>query len=475
MANTQIVGEPTSWDNALTVHAETVQIHCLLPTGITPQASGSYARFRQRHVTANLTEQDILWHFLIGLHTPLEAQTRTSIAPFGSTWLLHLGSMSTEITDEEAADVCACIDIVGQKYLDALQEASSLLDVWSYSQIEVDGSRGVFILAVSAGLWHLMQLFVDDFSKQRGASHWHIFDNGANNVRICRMKPGIHATIHPVFAHPTLPSGSIGLMYVYPDQHLAHAEHRQETPWQEQIGPDSFWTASFTEDWLTQQFIPEVLAHFQRPVITFPRTNKRRLAMLARALSPRSHASQQRIQTPYRSLRREEHLPLASLSDVWQLSLFLEDIRAWLACYPARDLSTDLLAPFYKGLTEIARQMEVPLSDDDFSLWYYVKSAFPENDTAAKDWDMQGREGAQTYAYMLQALDLHVNRVETHPVESVWQAHALTCAFLLIVQNGQAKESSIHLENAVQALTPLWQYARCITRYCRPSSFSNGK
>ena len=236
MAEAQIVIEPTRWDNALTVNSDTVQIHCHLPTGITPQALGSYARFRRIQVTANLTEQDILRHFLIGLHTPLEECTRTYIAPSGSTWLLRMGSMSTEISAEEAADVCACVDIVGQAYLDALQEASSLLDVWSYPPIEVDGSRGVFLLAVSAGLWHLMRQFSDTFPKQYGESSWHIFENTAEDLRICCTRSCINATIRPVFSHPSLPFGSVGLMYMYPDRYLAHAEQAQETPWKEQIG-----------------------------------------------------------------------------------------------------------------------------------------------------------------------------------------------------------------------------------------------
>ena len=97
MAEKRITVEHPLFEHALTVNSETMQLHCHLPTDLTLQNEQSYARFWHKQVTANLTERDILRHFLTGLHTPLEGRTRSYLTPFGEWWLLRMGSMSTEL------------------------------------------------------------------------------------------------------------------------------------------------------------------------------------------------------------------------------------------------------------------------------------------------------------------------------------------------------------------------------------------
>src|SRR5487761_290768 len=135
-------------NNSLTVDTPTLQVYCILPTGMTPGQSESYARFRQMPVTIKLREKDILGHFFIGLHTPLGKGCRPYLAPFGSEWQFHVGSTSVELTTEQASDLCACIDEVGEAYLQTLRQTSTSLDLWGYPQVEVRGESGVCLLAI---------------------------------------------------------------------------------------------------------------------------------------------------------------------------------------------------------------------------------------------------------------------------------------------------------------------------------------
>jgi hypothetical protein len=84
-------------DNSLTAETPTLQMHCVLPTGMTFQASG-YARFREMPVTIGLSERVIRRDFFVGLDTPLGESTRPYLSPFGSRWLARLGETSVELT-----------------------------------------------------------------------------------------------------------------------------------------------------------------------------------------------------------------------------------------------------------------------------------------------------------------------------------------------------------------------------------------
>jgi len=467
MSKRNIEVEYNELENVITVNSSTVQMRCYLPAGIHPRGGSSYARFWHIPVTVELSEQDILRDFVIGLHTPPVEKTRTYLVPFGTMWRVHLGATSIQLTPAEAADVCHCVDVVGQAYLDRLQKASSLLEVWNYPPVKANGAHGVYVLAIAAWLWPLMLQFARDHLWNRANSRWRILDVGRNHIVIGGAPSSIHATIRPVFDSPSVPIGYIGLTYEYPDRHLMEYELAQEASWQDHLGPTGFWTASYTEAWLIEQFIPKALSQACQPANERPSpTLIKRLSFLQR--SPRNHRNgeyQPRGQLLFQRTNLREYAPLASIVDVMQLVPYLEDLQQWFHSYPVYYLPTDLIRPYYQALTDVAKHMEVTIEEDDYYLWNYVEGAFSKIDEEVVRREME--HGAlPRYEQVLRALDLHVHRVITRPLEAHFQADCLSCAFLWLLRRGRSTCPSDRVRNALQAITPLWEFARFVTRYC---------
>lgn len=176
-------------EHTLTISASTVQLSCSLPIGMSPQSKGNYLRLGQRGISLSLSHADIMQQCFLGLHTPLAEGTRPYLVRYGGQWCIQFGSLSVEVTEAEAEDLCSCIDIAGQAYLEVLIESSSLLDLWNYPAIERPGLHGVALLSVSAGMWQAMLDIAYEFGQENGNSAWHIFDCSSSQMAIRRLPP----------------------------------------------------------------------------------------------------------------------------------------------------------------------------------------------------------------------------------------------------------------------------------------------
>ena len=205
-----------------------------------------------------------------------------------------------------------------------------------------------------------------------------------------------------------------------------------------------------------------MLEHFRRAGhFAFPGSEKEVNASFAKALTVRPGRHHRHSYWPYQSMRRQEYARLASMTDGERLALFVEDIHSWLTCYPADNVPQELISPLYRVFADVARQAKITIAGGDASLWRYVAAAFPQKEVMDSSWE----EGAKGFAQILNAVEQHVQLVETHPFEDSWQARSFSSAFLWLMQYAQPPEKDTDLRDAVRALTPLWQHARFMERY----------
>ena len=449
-------------NNHLTVKGKLFQMGYPLPTGFGTRGQNGYVKLLDLPVSANLTRRDILRDCAIGLGTSLKTGTRTFIERWGRVWLVRLGQMCVECSTSQAEEACACVDAVGQAYLEALREATDLLGLWDYPPVRTDGIEGVVLLVVPAWLWDAMLRCSFELTHDDGTSSMHVFDGGSGRLGIRHGGRYMSAALWPVRWDATsLPGDSVALVYEYPDLYFEVFEEDEHTSWKTHIGPEGFWTAPYTENWLVERFIPLVLSrHASYPPPARPRHLRERLALALLGGAGRGRVPREEI---IHRTRDSRHVPLPSLSDARQLLPYLTDLQAWFHNYPVLWLPATLLPSYYRAMTDLTRSIDTTGLD----LAYVednVRLPPAEQDSAwAGDGDGGGRSA---YERVLSRLEAHVARIAGQVLELHQQADYLTRAWLFLLREGQPRSAAAQLAEVASALEPLWEQCRLECRYC---------
>lgn len=135
----------------LKVVTPTVEMSCALPSSYDVQQYGCKVRFLRLPVSCQLTPEDILHDALIGINTMLSTHTRRYLHRYADGgWQVRLGRTWMELYANEAADVCACLDVVGERYARAVREATQL-ETLGYLHAQAQDGTSIRLL------WHQMR------------------------------------------------------------------------------------------------------------------------------------------------------------------------------------------------------------------------------------------------------------------------------------------------------------------------------
>jgi hypothetical protein len=225
----------------------------------------TFSNIMLRGLTCHLSHLDILRDLLIGLYTPPQWGTRYFLKTTEqSIFEAHLGQTTVILSEEEAQELCDVVDIVCQKYKTIMIEATSALETWSFEPIKIESIKGFHILSVKQWLWKFMKSFSYEFDYDEGDSDWHIFDSHHNTaIRVEPKGSSAHVIIWPkvddliVFS----PSDWVDLLYVDSITYLHLYRNTAEEMFFKDVGPKGVWTATFTKEWIVQNFIQKVLSY----------------------------------------------------------------------------------------------------------------------------------------------------------------------------------------------------------------------
>jgi len=430
-----------------------VAVMCNLPIAFEEGSCQiDFSSVTRRGLTIHLTHQNILGDLMMGLHTSPHWQTRRFLRQIDDDLFeAQLGQTTTILSEEEAYDLCACIDEVCQEYKRIIIEAENVLETWDYEPLHSDGLPGFYLLSVRQWLWELMRKFAHEFDCGRGNSDWHTFKQVNILIRVGRGFHD-HAFIWPktgINSWSLLPTGYVHLVCVFSDRDLRWVERGDVVSWKQAVGPQGIWTARYTKKWILEDFIPKVRAYYARDY--------------------QAHQCE-----PYLDIRDDyqtKHIPFREISEPKQIAAYLHAVQLWLHCRPSRiTVSTLLLRPYYAAFRDLAQQAD----PSTINISYIAENlraveAGPECTRDKTESRKSPPKYQWTYDDVMNSLDQHVARINQSEYEDSSNADLISRAFIAIVQEGAISFSQAQLNAAKQALLPLWEQSRFEWRYVLPN------
>ncbi len=423
----------------LKVVTPTVEMSCELPLGCAVQRQSCRVRFLRLPISCELTPEDILHDTLIGIGTMLSPQTRRYLHRYDDrSWQVRLGRTWMELYADEVADVCTCLDVIGQRYAQAVREATTRLETWDYPQAEAHGRAGGRLLSLHRSLWRLMQRFASQVQAPAGESNWLCFGNLDDSEAITIAGPGgtVRAILRAMPCEAQQPDDHIALLYEYPDKEFLACESDAEQSWQSgsQAG---VWTATCTENWLLNIFIPHVCAHYQTGPLT-PCSQAVRLQSRVRRI-------------PWHEIRKPE-----------QFIPYVEGIQRWLAVYPVPLLPAAMLRPYYAAMSAFMESIEPAY--DFHSAVHQVRDERREEDCVELA-VMEERSSFFSIEEFIIAIRRQVRIINGAAYEHRRCAELLSQIWLPFLEHECTSGDAELLNTMCDAIQPLWEQARFDMRY----------
>jgi hypothetical protein len=464
----------------LTVVEPKVAVVCDLPLAFGDGACRiAFSNVLLQGLTCHLTHRQILESLMTGLDTQHHWGTRRFLqkADDGS-FEAQLGQTTVILSDQEAQELCICFDTVCHAYKAILVGTEDMLQTWDYLPISMPGSRlhGFTILTVEPWLWKLMRRFAHEFDFLAGTSPWHIFDRENFGLRVHHGQEVEHVLIYPSYGgNPVyLPQETTELLYcIEEDPYVAAMERGDQRSWKQMIGPHGIWTAQYTEHWLVNQFIPQVLMHYP--------LQSSRLWHPKRTRQPAYWAAHSPV---------EKDVPLAQFSIPTQLVPYLHQIQGWFYMYGDCQVAASLLRPYYTALTDVVRHIDPSQLESQYFGYIHGRvfgaarranraqfQAASEKEHSASEEPGDDRHQADEEVSpatmineIIAGLDEHVRRIHLVEHESPETASYLSSALIALLDHGTIHCGQEHLNAAREAILPLLDLSRFERRYVlRPS------
>ena len=459
----------------LTVVGPKVAVVCDLPLAFGDGACRIvFSNLLLQGLTCYLTHRQILESLMTGLGTQPHWGTRRFLRKTADgNFEAQLGQTTVILSEQEARELCACIDDVCHIYKAILVSTEDTLQTWDYLPVSLPEFQlhGFHILTVEPWLWKLMRRFAREFDFLAGTSPWHIFDRENFGLRVHHGQEVENVLIYPSYGGKPvyLLKETIDLLYcVEEDQYLAAEEQWSELPWKQVVGPNGSWTAQYTEHWLVNQFIPQVLAHYP---------------LRSRLLR---HPKRTR-QPPYWTVHSlsERDVPLAQVSIPTQLAPYLHQIQGWFHIYGDCQVAASLLRPYYTALTDVVRHIDPSQLGSQYfgyihgyvfgAVWRANRAQFqvaeekehPASEEVGDDRHQEDEEVSpdQMMNEIIEGLDEHVRRIHLVDHESPRVADFVSSALIALLEHGTIHCGQEHLNAAKEAMLPLLDLSRFEERY----------
>lgn len=461
-----------------TVIEPKVAIVCDFPTALGDGACRiQFSNVLLRGLTCHLTHRQILDALLTGLGTPPDWGTRRFITKTeDGSFEANLGQTTVILSEQEARELCNCIDDIGSKYKEILVLTEEMLQTWEYLPVSLAKfqMQGFHLLTVEPWLWRLILRFTSKFDFLAGNSSWHIFDTRNDHFSVLHHRQEIekeyneHVLIYPYYGSSEFPQRTVDLLYCVEDWYLDALEREDHLSWEQMIGPRGRWTAPYTEDWLVNKLIPQVLAHypFQSNPLLHPKSIRRLSYWTLHSLS-------------------ERNIPLAQISKPIYLAPYLHQIQGWFHIYGAYQIAASLLQPYYTTLTDVVRHIDPSSLGSQYFQYIhgYVIGALQqarevpsfiveveEHSTSPKGADDLFQEeedisATQMIREIIGGLDKHVRRIHSVDHEPARVADFVSCALIALLEHGTIQCGQEHLNAAREAIIPLLDLSRFEERY----------
>jgi len=404
----------------------------------------TFSHILRRGLRLHLDHADILSTLMVGIGSELAWDTRRFIEREAEdSYRVRVGDMETQLSLQEAQDLCACIDRFAGAYRDTLMDTEDALESWEFPLSSWHSGPAFYLTSVKNPFWEQLRQFADQNEWQRGEIDrgWRIFEHWAPGIRVGHER-GDHAWIVPArqlnSMLPTEPD-LVHLLYVLPcglpppDRDVP----RDIENWKRHLGPNGLWSVGQTNQWLSSKLLPEV----------------KRRSQLHLKRGPFGQFRQTVTSQPYPANGPVENTK--------QLVRYIEDIQRWLTYNPVRLIQSSLITPAYEHLLDLARGAEASA----VSQHYVTSNMFKA--TADLDLPQATTPEELTRDYFVRGDVISDYLIRTPTVSPRLLDYVMRSLFGLY-ENATIATSQSALSQTWAAVRPLWRLAQFEQRHVWP-------
>lgn len=449
-----------------------VAITCELPIAFEEGSCRiEFSNIMLRGLTCHLSHSEILTELFIGLDTSPAWETRPFLQTTEQgTFEAHLGQTTVILSENEASDLCDAVDVVCQKYKDILVETTNNLETWDYRPVSMENIKGFEILSVERWLWDLMKQFSREFDYDKGNSGWHIFDSHhAWAIRVARKGELDHVVIWPKFGNRFFPNNKdVELLYV---DSITFLQLYRDKPYHsifKDVGPHGIWTATYTKEWIEQQFIPKVLAYY---LVSPSLKRVGKIRQTASKVFPFLKPNQEQINVIMKKAvtdySEKVSLQLADIEEPKQFSDYLHYVQSWFHHYHylgTYNVPASLLRPYYAAFTDLAQYIDSTTINMD----YIRGNLGAVGLRTEKDDETNSPPNLSTYSDMINFLKKQVERINKVDVEYNLIADLLSRTFITIIEGEVINIQQKQINIAKDAVYHLYEQCRFDYHFIEP-------
>lgn len=420
-----------------------VAIECNLPIAFDEgNCKIEFSSIILRGSTISLTHKEILANLMMGLKTKPQWGTRSFLRQLEDNYFeASLGRTTVILSAVETQDLCDCIDEVFSEYKRIIIESENILEASEFEPVNITYIQGFKLFSVTKKLWELMLEFVSEFSFFGGNSDWHIFEK-VRYIKVCRACSRSNylyqTNIWPSLSPYIDSYHSIDIIYFLENDKLEYYDS-----WEKNVGDRGFWTANYTKKWLLKKFIPKVIDYYFH------------------------HQDQTEFEDSILDDIEEKLIPIQEIYKASQLKPYIYYIQQWMI-RRSGGIDASLLYPYYQTCTDLVRDSKV-------SETYYVtlhlraiKYRFSSKNEALK----LANEGNWSYERVVNFLDQQVERISNLEFENSFYVDLMSRTFSCLLESeDDLHYSQIQLNDAKNALIPLWELSRFEKRYIYPNKY----
>lgn len=430
---------------ALRITRAKVQIEGELPLCLSGGSCEiTFSHILRRGLRLHLDHAAILRTLIVGIGSDLAWNTRRFIEREGEdSYRVRVGDMETQISLQEAEDLCACVDRFAGAYRDVMMEAEDALGSWEFPLTSWNGDPAFYLTSVKTSFWKQLRRFADrhQWCRNEIERGWRIFEHWAPGIRVGHEN-GDHAWIATITeldgalsVEPELQHLVYVLPYGLPPPDRAVLTHQED--WELYLGAQGSWTVGHTYQWLTAKLLPEV--------------------------KQQSRFRLRHVQ--YDQFRQVVHdLPYPSpepITSTKQLAPYIYHIQFWLAFAATRLIPSTLLAEPYECLLDLARGAR----EKDICQHYVMSNMIKVTSGLEIPESQMPEDEMRAYFARGELLRDYLRRIPTVPPRMF---EYVMRSFFGLYEDADIKASQAALNRTWKVLRPLWRLAQFEQRHVWP-------
>jgi len=391
-----------------------------------------------RGITLTFKHKEILIWFMTGIGLAISSETRLFFSRRNqddqSKFCFSAGNSTFFLSDEEAAELCECVDFVIGAYRDVMISEENAFKTYHLPIQSRIPFFQVKLLSIPKILWDLMIDFKNKYSNESSEnSAWHIFDSYYGSIRI--NSPSVYIDHLILFDEVDDFENNVSVILAPPNALFPLINEEQKLQWVDYISESRIWDAEYSRTWLKDKFIPRVIQEYWNGLSDANReVINQWCAEIYQKQAPKSPAA-------------------LKLDDLAQ---WIKDIQSWSLNLHRSSVNSEFVIDYYRDVANLI--LESNIKDRDLR--------YPEEKLS---WIIEYRDKEKSNELDINAssqedlvrkmLQYHSARLEPGVMEDMDCLDSVSRAFWWLIRCADPDKSIVQVNRAHRSTQKLWEVA----------------